>query len=192
MRLADLPSSIRPPAGHRPDKVWRRARRHATRREFIRLVTGASLATGLAFASLMPTARRAYATDETPTDLWSWNENGDNPRCHGPTNDPTLDYAGNTGCCACGSIVSSGYCGSDDWHKHHPEFVNSDIKVEYWLRNQSCGRETPKQDRLNAWEWKRDGTVWRCSDGKRRYCVRNSSGDWECSSESKTVCPATV
>ena len=150
-------------------------------------MTGAGIATGLAFASLMPTARRAHATHRTPLDIWEWDDDGDNPRCYGSP------FAGNTGCCACGSIVSSGYCGSDDWHKHHPEFPNSDLKIVYDLRLQSCGRgEDDPEQRLHGWEWKRGSTIWRCSDGWRKTCVRNSSGDWECSNNSRTVCPATV
>ena len=195
MRLTDLPSGIHPPEGHKPDKTWRRERRQSTRREFLQLGTRAGIATGLAFASLMPTARRAYATDETPSTVWLWNDDGSNPRCHGSDD----DYAGSTGCCACGSYVAAGYCGTDDWHKHHPEFVNSDIKILYELRKDSCGVRLEDEDdeelrkvRRNAWEWDRDGTIWRCSDGWRKYCHRNNSGDWQCTSNSKTVCPATV
>ena len=137
MKLADLPSGIHPPAGHKPDKTWRRERRQSTRREFLRLATRAGIATGLAFASLMPTARRAHATDMTPVPNGLFTTLN---RCHGPTNDNWLELAGDTGCCECGSNVADAYYNSEDWHRHHTVYQGTNVRIHYGLRDNSCGR----------------------------------------------------
>ena len=109
MKLTDLPSAIRPPDEYKAGREWRRSKRQTTRREFIRMITTASLGTGLAFASLMPTARPARATHNTKTSTYQesvyCSDNG--------------SFVDDTGCCDCGSDVSSKYCDSDDWHRHH-------------------------------------------------------------------------
>ena len=104
MKLANPPSAVRPPADYTVNRSWKRARRRATRREFLRLAAGASVATGLAFVSFMPTARRAYATNETPGTYWPQSRSD---RCYGPTSGHSL--APGTGCCSCCSDVSDDY-----------------------------------------------------------------------------------
>lgn len=109
MRLSDLPSAHRSPENFSPSREERRERRQATRREFLRMITVAGLSTGLAFASLMPTARRASGTHQTPSTATSG--------CYGTNTGSEL--SGNTGYCLCGSVVSSGVCNSEGWHRHH-------------------------------------------------------------------------
>ena len=186
MKLVDLPSSIHPPAGHKPDKKWRRARRQATRREFIRLATRAGVGTGLAFAALMPTARRAYATHETPALYWPQSPSD---KCYGP---PGHALVAGTGCCRCGSNVTDQYCNSEDWHLHHTQNPDPNVKIYYKLREQSCGKGVSKNQRRNAWIWRVSGTDWRCSDGERKYCWSDNGGQWECEAWRDTVCPAIV
>ena len=199
MRLVELPSSTHPPAGHKPDKTWRRAKRQATRREFIRLATGASIATGLAFASLMPTSRRAYAhtsAERTLLDL----DDQEAGSCHGPGTPPYPLLVSGTGCCRCGSDVSDEHCGSDDWHRHDFVQVNEYQGYQYDLRHNQCGNDLDEQDRTHAWLWQiggvgNGGQVWRCSDGWKKYCVNDGGGTWACgkgSSHNRTVCPYRV
>lgn len=165
-RVIDLPKWTEPPPGTVIPREVRRARAGMARREFMRVAGVAAVGTGLAFAGLFPTARRAYATDLTPSTTWSG--------CYdGP-------FAGSTGCCSCGSSVSTGYCGSDGWHRHH-SVLGSGHRSDYRLRLSSCGGSN------NSWLWTRDGTKWRCSDGQARTCT--SSG---CSGWSDSVCPDVV
>ena len=186
--MVDLPSAVRPPTEYSVDKSWKRAKRRATRREFLRLAAGASVATGLAFVSFMPTARRAYATNQTPSTYWPQSATD---RCHGSP------LVSGTGCCRCGSDVSDEYCNSEDWHVHHIQIVDQWIKKEYQLRLKSCGRglhETEEQRRLrrNAWIWRVGSTDWRCSDGEKKVCTNYDGGGWQCGQWNKTVCPAVV
>ena len=173
MTLASLPSAEQPPTDHAMNKTWRRRHRQATRRKFLRLTVAAGLSTGLAFASLMPTARRATATHRTPANLWSG--------CYGPNTDPDDSLAPATGCCDCGSRVSSTYCNSEGWHRHHNSGNN-----RYDLREASCGGK-------NAWLWTvPQGSVairgvWRCSDGKYKICSGSNCPNW-----SPSVCPKKV
>ena len=183
MKVADLPSAVRPPADQSVDRSWKRSRRRATRREFLRLVAGAGVATDLAFVSFMPTARRAYATHQTPSTYWPQSATN---RCYGP---PGYTLAPGTGCCSCGSDVSDEYCGSDDWHLHHPQTTGSTRK-EYRLRLESCGRNT--SNKRNAWIWRVGSTDWRCSDGEKKVCVNDGGGEWQCGNWHPTVCPAVV
>lgn len=188
MKLADLPSAVRPPAGHSVDRLWKRERRRATRREFLRLAASAGVATGLVFVSFMPTARRAYATNETPSTYWPQSRTD---RCYGRNSVHSL--ASGTGCCSCGSDVSDDYCNSEDWHLHHTQNPSQHVKIYYRLRDHSCGRGVEKKEnRKNAWIWRVSGTDWRCSDGQRKYCWSNNGGQWECESWRNTVCPAIV
>lgn len=186
MKVADLPSAVRPPADHSADRSWKRARRRATRREFLRLAAGASVATGLAFVSFMPTARRAYATNETPSTYWPQSRTD---RCYGST------LVSGTGCCKCGSDVSDEYCNSEDWHRHHTQIVDQWIKKEYKLRLHSCGNNLEKDEKhlmLNAWIWRLGSTDWRCSDGEKKVCIDYNGGGWQCGNWNPTVCPAVV
>ena len=185
MKLADLPSAVRPPADHSANRLWKRERRRATRREFLRLAAGAGVATGLAFVSFMPTARRAYATHETPSTYWQQPHTN---RCYGPNSGHEL--ASGTGCCRCGSDVSDDYCNSEDWHVHHVRNPDQWTRIHYRLRLKSCGRGTT--NRRNAWIWRVGSTDWRCSDGEKKVCTKYSGGDWQCGDWQKTVCPAVV
>lgn len=189
MKVADLPSAVRPPADHSADLSWKRARWRATRRELLRLAAGASVATGLAFVSFMPTARRAYATHKTPSTYWPQSATN---RCYGPNSGHEL--ASGTGCCSCGSDVSDDHCGSDDWHRHHRLTIDQWTRKEYRLRPKSCGRGVSANNRRNAWIWRVGSTDWRCSDGHQKICINytGGSGPWQCGSWQKTVCPAVV
>lgn len=130
------------------------------RRGFLRVTTAAMFGAGLALVGFFPTAKRAAATNLTPSTTTS--------SCYGPP------YAGSTGCCACGSNVSTFHCGSDNWHDHHSSFG-----WEWRLRTTSCYSK-------NAWIWTRGSDDWRCSDGEYRLC------DPSCSSWYKSVCPKIV
>lgn len=114
MKLADLPSAIHPPDEHQANKAWHRQQRRATRREFIRLTIAAAIGTGLAFVSLMPTARRANAHNTPHTSTWD-QDKGEYCSDNG-------SWAGNTGCCNCGSFVSTFNCNSRGWN-HHDTFT---------------------------------------------------------------------
>lgn len=164
LSLIGLPSATIRPNGTVISRHAQRARSRMARREFMRVAGAAVVGAGLAFAGLFPTARRASATNQTPSTTW----NG----CYdGP-------FVGSTGCCACGSDVGSGNCGSDGWHRHHPVTGGGTYVVYYRLRTASCGGR-------NSWLWNRSGTTWRCSDGQHRSCVSGGS----CSSWSNSVCP---
>jgi hypothetical protein len=168
--ISDLPSaSTRPPGAH-ISRENRRARWRLARREFLRVTSGAAVGTGIAFVGLFPTARRpAHATHQTPSTLTDG--------CYGSP------FAGSTGCCACGSNVGSSWCGSDGWHKHHPE-SGSYWSASYRLRTGSCNGK-------NAWIWERGGNDWRCSDGEKRECWYTGGGT-QCGGWVPTVCPKVV
>lgn len=162
--MIELVRADAPPAGYELTGRERRVARRQTRREFMRVVTVGAVGTGLAFAGLFPTARPAYATHNTP----STTTNG----CYANT-------TSSTGCCNCGSYVSSSNCGGDNWHHHHKKYYSSTTNW-YRLRRYSCHNK-------NAWFWTKSGNKWRCSDGKYRVC--GSSG---CSSYWKSVCPKNL
>lgn len=164
--LADLARVDIAPMSWEPAATTRRASRRIGRREFLRVLASAAVGTGLAFAGLFPTTRSVRATDRTPACPYS-------SSCYGGPG----DYAGSTGCCSCGSAVSSTYCGSDSWHRDH-SVVACCSTTYYRLRLDSCGGE-------NAWLWNREGTTWRCSDGQKKLCI---DGDG-CGSWTDTVCP---
>lgn len=166
--LADLPSATFPPKGTVISRRARRSRSRMARREFMRVAGAAAVGTGLAFVGMFPTARLASATNLTPSTLWGG--------CYdGP-------FAGSTGCCACGSSVSYGYCGGDGWHKHHNEGGGTSYSYQYRLRTTSCGGAH------NAWIWQLvGGSRWRCSDGQRRTCYSTGCTAW-----SYTVCAYQV
>jgi hypothetical protein len=157
------------PADARPSREHRRWTADQSRRQFLRLCTGAAVGAGMAFAGVFPTARPAYATHQTPALPLS-------SSCYGPGNGRPL--AGSTGCCACGSYVSSSMCGSDNWHEHHTR-AQGPASVFYQLRTTSCGGR-------NAWLWTIRGTTrrWRCSDGRYYACAGGG-----CSSWTNSVCP---
>ena len=186
MKMVDLPSAVRPPTEYSVDKSWKRAKRRATRREFLRLVAGAGAATGLAFVSFMPTARRAYATHWTPSAYWP---QSDTDRCYGPTVDENMNLVPGTGCCNCGSDVSDEYCNSEDWHRHHSYTANQWVRKDYKLRFK-CGRNAT--NKRNAWIWRVGSTDWRCSDGYKRVCTDYDGSGWQCGNWDKTVCPVVV
>ena len=149
-----------------PDSTWRSAAGF-TRRDFVQLVTGAALMTGLFFTHLIARAGFSGATDLTPSTYGSI--------CYKPAN------ANGTRCCSCGSSVSSAYCGGDGWHRHHTQFFTG-VTIYNRLRTTSC-------DNANAWRWQGYGNGnWRCSDGQVRNCYSGGS----CSSWANTVCPATI
>lgn len=183
MRLSDLPSATQPPQGHPLGKEWKQAKRRTTRREFFNLVIRASLATGLAFVSLMPTARRAWATHRTKTSTHQ-----QSVYCSSSRN----GWAGNTGCCECGSHVSRAHCDTDDWHRHHR--LAGSHYVYYYRQEARCGTKDPNDqiDLKYAWLWRRGGTNWRCSDGEYKYCVPGNERSIECTSWQPSVCPAPV
>jgi hypothetical protein len=170
LRVVDLPSAANYPEEGTVARQVRGARARLARREFMRVAVGAAVGTGLAFASLFPSARAAQAHLRT----WPfWGLGSDNCILGG-------GYAGSTGCCACGSLVSSTYCADNGWHNHHSEQQGGGTAVrEHRIRETSCN------DR-NAWIWARGGTSWRCSDGQRRVCTA-SCGAW-----ANSVCPWRV
>lgn len=182
MRIADLPSAAHPPVDYKVNREWQQSKRRATRREFIRLVAGAGIGTGLAFVSLMPTARPARATHLTDTDsVWQDENGGQGDYCT-----DTGEWAGDTGCAqVTGRYVSSNNCGSDGWHRHHP--VTGSGYAYYYKRHKRCG--TSGGTKKHAWIWERNGT-WRCSDGKYKHCVDGYEDDPECASWQLSVCPA--
>jgi hypothetical protein len=151
------------PEGARRSPEHRRWTAQQTRRQFLRLASVAAMGTGMAFAGAFPTARPAYATHLTPSSVYGG--------CYGGT------MAGSTGCCACGSYVSSSVCGPDAWHDHHTR-AQGPASVFYSLRTTSCGGR-------NAWYWTRGSRRWRCSDGRYYACA--SGG---CSGTTNSVCPA--
>lgn len=161
----DLPRGDEIPSGTKVPRAARRAQAGLARRDFLRLTTAAAVGTGLAFASVFPTARRAYGDHLTPASLSS--------ACYS-------ELVPGTGCCACGSEVSSVFCGPDGWHKHHSEGYSGEAR-NYRLRTTSCGGTA------NAWEWDVGGTRWRCSDGEYQVCYGADCGSWVAS-----VCPAIV
>jgi len=164
----------------RPAGSYKRRHRSAgmSRRTFIGFFGGAAVGAGLAFVGAFPTARRAKATDQTPSTL--------SAGCYGP-NRTGQPLAGNTGCCSCGSNVSSTNCGSDNWHRHHP--VTTSQSVTYFvLRLTSCkGKKADGTTAAgkNAWEWDLNGSIWRCSDGTKQICVMSQG----CGSLILSVCP---
>lgn len=131
-----------------------------SRRSFLRLVGAGAVGTAFAFFGALPPARRAEATHLTPKPY------APGYVCYTP-------LYGGTGCCDCGSLVSSAHCGSDNWARHHDT-----ASYDYELRPTSCGGS------WNAWKWQRSDTGhwWRCSDGKRRPLGCGCS-------YTKTVCP---
>lgn len=161
MAIDIVRSDVRPP-GVRRSREHRRWTADQSRRQFLRLASGAALGAGMAFAGVFPTARPAYATHLTPASTTTG--------CYGSP------FAGSTGCCACGSYVSSSVCGPDNWHDHHTR-AQGPASVYYALRTTSCRSK-------NAWFWTRSGARWRCSDGKYYACA--SGG---CSSWTNSVCP---
>lgn len=166
--LEDLPSATVPPKGAVIPKKVRRARARMARREFLRTTGMAAVGTGMAFAGLFPTARRAHATHpQTMSDA-----------CYGPNSGQS--YAGSTGCCACGSTVSSTMCGGGTWHRHDYAGCGG---YSYRIRYTSCGGDG------NAWYWWREGVRWRCSDGQRQYCT---TAQCTCGSWGNTVCPVNT
>ena len=171
MKLADLPSAIHPPAEHEKSVVWRRQQRQTTRRHFIRLVIAAAIGTGLAFASLMPTARQAVAHNTSKTSTWRQSQ-----YC----SKSSRGFAGNTGCCNCGSHVSTFNCDSQGWHHHHT-FTTFGTNLSYrYIQKTRCNTKY-------AWLWRRNGINWRCSDGIVKVCwVGRGSA---CTGWQKTVCP---
>ena len=183
----DLPSAIEPPPGHKPSRAQRARRRRVARREFLSLSAAAALGTGLAFASMMPTARRAYATHLTPSTT--------SAGCYGPTR-TNQSLSGNTGCCTCGSVVSSSNCNSEGWHRHHTQSGGGGCGCTptwtryYQPRDKSClGRRadgTLVTEGKNSWLWTIAGTseTWRCSDGEYKVCTDGNCGDWI-----ESVCP---
>lgn len=184
LTLADLPPGDVIPDGVRVPRSARRAQARLARREFVRLVTGAALGTGLAFAGLFPTARPAYAKHLTPSTT--------SPGCYGPGRTGQALY-GSTGCCSCGSQVRTRHCNSEGWHRHHRRATGPKTYRLYKLRLHSCKGRTAsgKQvaDGKNSWLWTIRGTdeTWRCSDGQARDCTSRGCGSWY-----KTVCPSRV
>ena len=178
--MLDLPSATEPPDGYKPSKSERVRRRRVARREFLRLTVAAGLGTGLAFASMMPTARRASATHETP----STTSDG----CYGPTR-TGQSLTGNTGCCTCGSVVNSSMCNSEGWHRHHSQTGVTWVKY-HRLRPTSCKGRRADGSQVsvgkNSWLWTLEGTseTWRCSDGEYNYCFGGNCSGWLVS-----VCP---
>lgn len=169
LRIADLPSATIPPRDATTRRQVRRTRARLGRREFIRVAAGAAVGTGLAFASLFPTARQAQAHTQAYT---SWPPDSSN--CIGSP------YAGSTGCCSCGSAVSSIYCASNGWHRHHSvQQGGGTAERQHRPRLTSCNGR-------NGWRWRRSGNIWRCSDGQARVCTAS------CTPWSNTVCPRQV
>jgi len=142
----------------------RRRRNGIARRELLSLVGRASLATAFALTGVFARAQAAFATDRTPYYPYA-DDNNNGGYC------PGSPLSGSTGCCECGSYVSSAMCGSDIWHLHH-----NVSPFDYDLRETSCGG-------YNAWRWTKDsdGQKWRCSDGKYKY--------YTISTWSNSVCP---
>ena len=184
MKLADLPSAVHPPAEYELNKEWQRAKRRSTRREFIRLVASAGVGTGLAFVSLMPTARPARATHLTDTDsVWQGEDGGEGDYCT-----DNGEWAGDTGCAQLPDrLVSSTNCGSDGWHRHH--LLTGTGYAYYYKRHKRCG--TSSVGTKQAWIWVRNGT-WRCSDGQYKYCVNGYEDAPLCASWNLSVCPHCV
>lgn len=172
LHFSDLPSATTPPQGTSIPREVRRERSRLARREFMRVTGAAAVGTGLAFAGLFPTARPAHATHPRK---WS-------AGCYGPRT-TGHGYAGSTGCCACGSIVSGTMCRGGRWHRHDNGGCGA---YRYRVRLRSChGGGRP----ANAWSWVRGGTRWRCSDGQRKYCT---GAQCTCGGWSNTVCPVIV
>lgn len=179
MNLVDLPSAIYPPVEHKANKAWRREQRQATRREFIRLTVTAALGAGLAFVSLMPTARQARAHNPR-TSTYQQTEYCSTSRRRG--------FAGNTGCCNCGSHVSTFNCDSQGWHHHHTKTALG-TNLRYQYKQQARCHDEELSGRY-AWLWRRNGVNWRCSDGIVKVCWVGRGGG--CSCWQDTVCPYVV
>ena len=177
--ILDLPSATISPTGFKRSKATRNAQRSVARREFIRLTTQAALATGVAFAAMMPTARRASATHDTPST--------ESPGCYGPTR-TGQSLSGNTGCCSCGSTVRAMYCNSEGWHRSGHSQSGAAWERHYRLRPTSCKGVDANGNRVtvgrNSWLWTVSGDTWRCSDGEVKFCWSGWCGSWE-----RTVCP---
>lgn len=147
-----------------PTTVWKPA--SFSRRDFARLLTGASMMTGIAFLTLVGKTR-AWADHLTPSTISN--------NCYKPVG------GGGTNCCSCGSDVASWWCNVEGWHKHHVEFFTG-INYYYNLRTSSCHG-------LNAWRWIGWGNGdWQCSDGTTQYY--NYYTGW--GPLSNTVCPSSI
>lgn len=149
--------SPRTPEGqlHPPLDSGPSSRTVVSRRVLLRAISVGGAAIGLSFLEALPPmslARRAHATDLTPSTL--------------QTSCTSISYSGTPNCSYCStccSLIGSSYCGSDNWHKHHQEGSTS-----YVLRTTSCNGN-------NAWIWtenvccsSRFGRKHRCSDGKQK------------------------
>lgn len=182
--LADLPSATTAPAGVVIPRAARRRRAKYARRQFLGFVGASAIGTGLAFAGLFPTARPAGAGHARTL----------SEGCYGP-NRTSQSLTGSTGCCSCGSSVSSSHCASSGWHRHDT-VTSGSTNFKWRLRETSCrGRRadgTLAPAGRNAWKWSCANNssctgTWRCSDGQKMSCTITS-----CSSWTNTVCPRRV
>lgn len=168
LELKDIARLDRPELA---DEVAQPQRSAMARRSFLRVLTVTGTAAGLGLLRVLPPMRAAYAAHVTYT-------------IH--SNCATISYAGTPscqGCCTCGSSVSSGYCASNNWHRHDVE-CGSGYCVDYGIRTISCSGR-------NAWEWtlgsccsSRVNRKYRCSDGMYRVDGGGGWGPWNSS-----VCP---
>lgn len=144
------------------------------RRTVLRVLTVTGTAAGLGLLRALPPMRAAHAAHTTYT-------------IH--SNCATINYAGTPscqGCCSCGSSVSSGYCASNNWHRHD-SVCGSGFCSQYDIRFTSCSGR-------NAWEWtlgsccsSRQNRKYRCSDGMYRVDGGGGWGPWN-----NSVCPVQI
>lgn len=162
------------------------------RREFLALAVKSAFAIGVGFVGLFAGQRRASA--HTAAGTFS-------SGCYGPIRtDQAL--SGSTGCCSCGSNVSSSHCGTDGYHRHHPVVQSGGITVEYRmprLPSKECRGRVPPPNAQGVWplaptfedRWNwtlvsgSQSAIWRCHDGQKRTCTSGGG----CTTWSKSVCP---
>lgn len=150
------------------------------RRQFLRAVGAAGVGTGLVLLGWIPPVRRAIAGHQTYS---IWDHCAD------------IDYGGCYGCLQTDSDVDSGYCASNNWHRH--DSVSSGGQTtDYAVRLESCTGNSAVYPGRNAWKWTVSGCCgsparhsrrWRCSDGKFRTCISGSCGNWV-----NSVCPHQI
>lgn len=161
-----LPSMAAPPRGSVVPRSHRRRRSRLARREFLRFAGTALIGTGLAFAGLFPTARRAMA--HHAVDCWEHAQYCTNP-----------SQSTHSACGTSSSNVATAHCAPTGWHRHDNVAAGASHYYQYTLERR-CGNASVGYKW--AWRW----NTWRCADGRRRLCNINTGS---CGSWSPTVCP---
>lgn len=142
--------------------------RVASRRTLFRVSFTALALMSLNFVSWFgPGAKKAFAWGSCTTEFLGAQTGCVPPYPAGDPytpNYPNSGYTPSSGACWGGSIGNR-YCNSSGWHRRDTVIDGSE-RYEYKRRcgtHLACG--TPTDGYRNAWRWKKDGNVYRCSDG---------------------------